>query len=172
MKTNLIDLMSENSKLEKEISELYFDLRKNNRNIDAIELDGRISNLEYNGDFMDKYTDYNKKLEEINKIKALLFKKNNSLVLSNGKTIQAALVEISNKKKVIELINSLLTIRPSKERITEVNNSYFRSVSLAFDLEQMKDEKERSEAEIKTYEFEISQLNSNIFEIDDDYNII
>ena len=172
MKTNLMDLMSENSKLEKEVIELYYDLKGNNTNIEAIELDGHKQSLENNQEFMARYEEYNKKIEKINKIKAILFQKNNSLTLSNGKTIQATLVEISNKKKVIDLIDNLLKIRPSKERITEVNNSYFRSVEPAFDIQYMKKEKEDLEASVKTLEFEISQLNSNTFEIDTEYNII
>ena len=99
MKTNLVDLMSENSKLEKEVQELYLDLRRNNMNEDAIELDGNKQNLKDNSDFMEKYKEFNEKLRKINAIKAILFTKNNSLLLSNGSTIQAALVEISNKKR-------------------------------------------------------------------------
>lgn len=172
MKTNLIDLMSENSKLEKEVLELYYDLKRNNTNVETVELDGRRQSLESNDDFIGRYAEYKKKIEKINKIKAILFQKNNSLILSNGKTIQATLVEISNNKKVINLIDDLLKIKPSKERITEVNNSYFRSVEPAFDIEYMKEEKEDLEASVKALEFEISQLNSNTFEIDAEYNII
>lgn len=172
MKTNLVDLMSENSKLEKEVQELYFDLKRNNMNEDTIELDGSKQNLKDNSDFMKKYKEFNDKLERINNIKAILFTKNNSLMLSNGSTIQAALVEISNKKKVVDLINSLLKLKPSKERITEVNNSYFLSSTLAFDANRMKKEKEELEKEIKELEFEISQLNSQTFEIDDIFYVI
>ncbi len=172
MKTNLVDLMSENSKLEKEVQELYLDLRRNNMNEDAIELDGNKQNLKDNSDFMEKYKEFNEKLRKINAIKAILFTKNNSLLLSNGSTIQAALVEISNKKKVIDLINILLRLKPSKERITEVNNSYFLSSTLAFKSDYMKKEKERLEEEIKKLEFEISQLNSQTFEIDDNFYFI
>jgi hypothetical protein len=172
MKTNLVDLMSENSKLEKEVQELYLDLRRNNMNEDAIELDGNKQNLKDNSDFMEKYKEFNEKLRKINAIKAILFTKNNSLLLSNGSTIQAALVEISNKKKVIDLINILLRLKPSKERITEVNNSYFLSSTLAFNSDHMKKEKERLEEEIKELEFEISQLNSQTFEIDDNFYFI
>ena len=172
MKTNLVDLMSENSKLEKEVQELYLDLRRNNMNEDAIELDGNKQNLKDNSDFMEKYKEFNEKLRKINAIKAILFTKNNSLLLSNGSSIQATLVEISNKKKVIDLINILLRLKPSKERITEVNNSYFLSSTLAFNSDYMKKEKERLEEEIKKLEFEISQLNSQTFEIDDNFYFI
>lgn len=167
MKTNLIDLMSENSKLEKEVQDLYFELRKNNMNEDAIELDGKTQSLKDNSDFMEKYEDFNEKLKRINDIKAILFAKNNSLTLPNGNTIQASLVEISNKKKMVDLINSLLKLRPSKERVTEVNNSYFISSTPAFDMDYMRIRKEKLEEEIKELEFEISQLNSQTFEIDD-----
>ena len=165
MKTNLVDLMSEVSRLEERASELYSYLVRNNTNKYTIELDGRKQELKVYEDYEAKYKDYKNTLENINIMKRIISEKNNELRLNNGKTIQSTLIEISNKRKLLGLIQSLLRKNPSKERITEVNNSYFLSKELAFDKNQLQDEERDLIEEIKTLEFEISVLNSQTFEI-------
>ena len=165
MKTNLVDLMSEVSRLEEKASELYSYLVRNNTNEYAIELDGRKQDLKVYEDYEEKYKDYKNTLENINLMKKVISEKNNELRLSNGKTIQSTLIEISNKRKLLGLIQSLLRRNPSKQRITEVNNSYFLSKELAFDKDQLQKEEKELIEEIKTLEFEISVLNSQTFEI-------
>ena len=165
MKTNLVDLMSEVSRLEERASELYSYLVRNNTNEYTIELDGRKQELKVYEDYEAKYKDYKNTLENINIMKRIISEKNNELRLNNGRTIQSTLIEISNKRKLLGLIQSLLRKNPSKERITEVNNSYFLSKELAFDKNQLQDEKRDLIEEIKTLEFEISVLNSQTFEI-------
>lgn len=165
MKTNLVDLMSEVSRLEERASELYSYLVRNNTNEYTIELDGRKQELKVYEDYGAKYKDYKNTLENINIMKRIISEKNNELRLNNGRTIQSTLIEISNKRKLLGLIQSLLRKNPSKERITEVNNSYFLSKELAFDKNQLQDEERDLIEEIKTLEFEISVLNSQTFEI-------
>ena len=165
MKTNLVDLMSEVSRLEERASELYSYLVRNNTNEYTIELDGRKQELKVYEDYEAKYKDYKNTLENINVMKRIISEKNNELRLNNGRTIQSTLIEISNKRKLLGLIQSLLRKNPSKERITEVNNSYFLSKELAFDKNQLQDEERDLIEEIKTLEFEISVLNSQTFEI-------
>jgi hypothetical protein len=165
MKTNLVDLMSEVSRLEERASELYSYLVRNNTNEYTIELDGRKQELKVYEDYEAKYKDYKNTLENINIMKRIISEKNNELRLNNGRTIQSTLIEISNKRKLLGLIQSLLRKNPSKERITEVNNSYFLSKELAFDKNQLQDEERDLIEEIKTLEFEISVLNSQTFEI-------
>lgn len=165
MKTNLVDLMSEVSRLEERASELYSYLVRNNTNEYTIELDGRKQELKVYEDYKAKYKDYKNTLENINIMKRIISEKNNELRLNNGRTIQSTLIEISNKRKLLGLIQSLLRKNPSKERITEVNNSYFLSKELAFDKNQLQDEERDLIEEIKTLEFEISVLNSQTFEI-------
>ena len=165
MKTNLVDLMSEVSRLEERASELYSYLVRNNTNEYTIELDGRKQELKVYEDYEAKYKDYKNTLENINIMKRIISEKNNELRLNNGRTIQSTLIEISNKRKLLGLIQSLLRKNPSKERITEVNNSYFLSKELAFDKNQLQDEERDLIEEIKTLEFEISVLNSKTFEI-------
>lgn len=163
MKTNLVDLMSEVSRLEEKASELYSYLVRNNTNEYTIELDGRKQELKVYEDYEAKYEDYKNTLENINLMKRIISEKNNELRLNNGRTIQSTLIEISNKRKLLGLIQSLLRKNPSKERITEVNNSYFLSKELAFDKNQLQDEERNLIEEIKTLEFEISVLNSQTF---------
>ena len=165
MKTNLVDLMSEVSRLEERASELYSYLVRNNTNEYTIELDGRKQELKVYEDYEAKYKDYKNTLEDINIMKRIISEKNNKLKLKNGRTIQSTRIEISNKRKLLGLIQSLLRKNPSKERITEVNNSYFLSKELAFDKNQLQDEERDLIEEIKTLEFEISVLNSQTFEI-------
>lgn len=165
MKTNLVNLMSEVSRLEERASELYSYLVRNNTNEYTIELDGRKQELKVYEDYEAKYKDYKNTLENINIMKRIISEKNNELRLNNGRTIQSTLIEISNKRKLLGLIQSLLRKNPSKERITEVNNSYFLSKELAFDKNQLQDEERDLIEEIKTLEFEISVLNSQTFEI-------
>lgn len=165
MKTNLVDLMSEVSRLEERASELYSYLVRNNTNEYTIELDGRKQELKVYEDYEAKYKDYKNTLENINIMKRIISEKNNELRLNNGRTIQSTLIEISNKRKLLGLIQSLLRKNPSKERITEVNNSYFLSKELAFDKNQLQDEERDLIEEIKTLEFEISVLNSQTFKI-------
>ena len=152
MKTNLVDLMSEVSRLEERASELYSYLVRNNTNEYTIELDGRKQELKVYEDYEAKYKDYKNTLENINIMKRIISEKNNELRLNNGRTIQSTLIEISNKRKLLGLIQSLLRKNPSKERITEVNNSYFLSKELAFDKNQLQDEERDLIEEIKTLE--------------------
>ena len=58
MKTNLVDLMSEVSRLEERASELYSYLVRNNTNEYTIELDGRKQELKVYEDYEAKYKDY------------------------------------------------------------------------------------------------------------------
>ena len=55
--------------------------------------------------------------------------------------------------------------RPSKERVTEVNNSYYLSKELAFNKENLEEKREILENEISQMEFEISKFNSETFEV-------
>ena len=83
MKTNLVDLMSEVSRLEERASELYSYLVRNNTNEYTIELDGRKQELKVYEDYEAKYKDYKNTLENINIMKRIISEKNNELRLNN-----------------------------------------------------------------------------------------
>lgn len=167
MITNLTDLTLKIQNIEREANTLYYSLKANNINTKAIELDGREQVLEEYKDFMKDYTDYMNKLSLLSKLKSIKSEKNNSMRLPNGMTIQSAIFEISNKKKLLSLVMELNSLNPSKRRVTEVNNSYFLSKELAFDKNNMQDEYERIQRDIDELEFEVGKLNSQVFEIDD-----
>lgn len=166
MITNLTDLTSKIQNIEREANTLYYSLKSNNINTKAIELDGREQVLEEYPAFEQDYYDYMAKLSLLSRLKAIKSEKNNSMKLPNGMSIQAAIVEISNKKKQLVLLMELLSLNPSKRRITEVNNSYFLSKELAFDKAQMQEEYNRVQKEIDDLEFEIGKLNSETFEVE------
>lgn len=99
MITNLTDLTSRIQNTEREANTLYYSLKSNNINTKAIELDGREQVLEEYPAFEQDYYDYMGKLSLLSRLKAIKSEKNNSMKLPNGMSIQAAIVEISNKKK-------------------------------------------------------------------------
>lgn len=166
MKTNLVDLMSRISQLEREYNELSLELRSHCMNIKVIELNGSEQVLEEYPDFIEKFKKYMELSDTISKLKGILYEKNNSLTLSTGMTIQQALVFIQNNRNNLELIKILAKKNPVKYRTTETNNSYFTAKELAYDKRYM----EQTEQELKTIiqrtELEISQLNSQMFEIE------
>lgn len=165
MVTNLVDIMSRISQLECEVSQLGYNLIRNSKNVKTIELDGTEQVLEEYPEWNKDFEEYKAKLEEITSLKGALFQKNNSLTLSNGLTIQATLVDISNKKRLLDLVEKLINQSPSKVRNTEVNNSYFTSKELTYDKEGMKELQKWLKTNIQQEEFEISGLNSQEFEI-------
>ena len=85
--------------------------------------------------------------------------------MPDGRTIQEAIVDNTNLRKMKYLYSSLLNKRNSKRRVTEVNNSYFECKTLNYDIEKIKDENELIEKKIQETDFEISKLNSIEFEI-------
>lgn len=166
MKTNLVDLMSRVSQLESEYSDMAYTLRSQSMNIRIIELDGKSQMLEEYPDFEDDFEEFCELGDEITRLKGIIFEKNNSLMLKNGDTIQKTLVDIKNKRKQLELVKQLAKQTPSKRRTSETNNSYFTSKELAYDKDKMDNLQEKLTKEILNLEFEISQLNSIMFEID------
>lgn len=85
--------------------------------------------------------------------------------MPDGRTIQEAIVDNTNLRKMKSLYSSLLNKRSSKRRVTEVNNSYFECKTLNYDIEKIKNENELIEKKIQETDFEISKLNSIEFEV-------
>lgn len=166
MKTNLVDLMSRISQLEREYSELGLELRNHCMNIKVIELNGSEQTLEEYPDFMKKFNEYMGLSSTISRLKGILYEKNNSLTLSTGMTIQQALVFVQNNRNNLELVKNLARKNPVKYRTTETNNSYFTSKDLAYDKSYMENTENELKDIIQQTELEISQLNSQMFDID------
>ena len=166
MKTNLLNLMSKVSILERDCSNLMYDLKTNCMNISIIELNGREEELENNSDFDDRLRRFMDMQEEVTKLKGIICDKNNELKLSNGKSIAQTLIELKNKRKMLYIMKELSHKNSTKERTTETKNSYFTNRQLAYDKAAMQQCYESLSEEIQALEFEISQLNSIMFEID------
>ena len=110
-----------------------------------------------------------KELEEgisyLTKLKTILYEKNNSFKLTDGRTIQEAIVDNTNLRKLKNVYETLLLSKNSKRRVTEVNNSYFECRTINFDLNDIREKLVTLDKKIQETDFEISKLNSLEFEI-------
>lgn len=167
MKTNLINLMTLVKEQEMEFKDSCYLLASYSKNRNAIEVTNQQTEfLEDNTQIFSETMNKILKLErEINKNKAIIFEKNNSLTLPNGDTIQKTLNIISNKKILLRNLEPLVKITTKKERVTEVNNSYWIKTFPAFDMTCIKLTIDQLKSDILGLEFEISKLNSEEFEI-------
>ena len=161
MKTNLSNLMNIVVEEERKFSSYGYELKEYAYNTSTQELDGTVNIIEdYKEDFTKDFEEYKKTQEKITKIKSMIFK------LPDGRTIQEALVDNTNLRKMKNLYNYLLSQKSVKKRVTEVNNSYFECKTINFDINQIREEYEILEKKIQDTDFEISKLNSIEFEID------
>lgn len=167
MKINLSSLMSLIDENEKQYSSLFFSLKKHVFNTSIQELNGTTNIVEDNKkDFQEEISEVERLSTEITKLKSLLYEKNNSFKLTDGRTIQSAIVENSNLRKLKDNLQSLLNYRNSKQRVTEVNNSYFQIQEINYNQEEIKSQIQQLDAKIRSTDFEISKLNSVEFDID------
>ena len=167
MKTNLANLMAIVSEEEKKFSNYGYSIRNYAFNTSIQELDGKVNVTEdYKKDFEKAYEELKKSQEKIIKIKKTIYEKNNEFKLTDGRTIQEAIVENTVLRKMKNYYDNLLEKRDSKTRIAEVNNSYFECKTLNYDLEKIQEEYEKIENQIQRTDFEISKLNSCEFDID------
>ena len=166
MKINLSSLMNLIDENEKQYSSLLFLLKKHVLNTSIQELNGTINVVEDNKkDFDLELTLVNKLAKEISRLKGILYEKNNSFKLSDGRTIQSAIVENSNLRKLKDSLNTLLNYRNLKQRVTEVNNSYFQVQEINYNQDDIKSQILELDKKIRDTDFEISKLNSIEFEI-------
>lgn len=167
MKTNMTDLMSRISQMQSDFDDLELKIRTNSTNTKIIELNGNEQVIEKSEDFEKNYNEYLRLSKIIPKLKGILYKRNNTLMLPAPEiTIQEALAEIQTLRTLLATVKALASKKPYKRRTTENTNSYFTSIELAYDKEAMqKLEKELIE-QIQTLEFGINKLNSEEFEID------
>ena len=165
MKTNLSTLMSIATIEEGKFANLAYQLKKFAKSITTQELDGTINTIEdYKEDFKKTYEEYEKTQIKIKKKKKIIHKKNAELKLEDGRNIQEAIIDNTNLRKMKSTIEFLLTLRNSKKRITEVNNSYFECETVNYDLELLEKRFIEMEKEINNTDFQISKLNSIEFE--------
>ena len=167
MKINLSSLMCLIDENEKQYSSLFFALKKHVLNTSIQELNGTINVVDDNKkDFQEELAEVKRLSKEITKFKSILYEKNNSFKLSDGRTIQSAIVENSNLRKLKDNLQTLLNYRNLKQRITEVNNSYFQIQEINYNQEDIKSQIQQLDLKIRNTDFEISKLNSIEFDID------
>lgn len=166
MKINLSSLMCLIYEKENKYSSLFFTLKKHVLNTSIQELNGTTNVVEDNKkDFDEELSEVKELANEISKLKSILYEKNNSFKLSDGRTIQSAIVENSNLRKLKDNLQTLLNYRNLKQRVTEVNNSYFQIQEINYNQEEIKSQIQQLDEIIRNTDFEISKLNSIEFDI-------
>ena len=167
MKINLSSLMCLIDENERQYSSLFYALKKHVLNTSIQELNGTTNIVEDNKkDFQEELAEVERLSKEITKLKSILYEKNNSFKLSDGRTIQSAIVENSNLRKLKDNLQTLLNYRNLKQRVTEVNNSYFQIQEINYNQEEIKSQIQQLDEKIRNTDFEISKLNSIEFDID------
>ena len=167
MKINLSSLMCLIDEKEKKYSYMFFSMKKHVFNTSVQELSGVVNVIEDNKkDFDEELNEVQNLSNEIIKLKSILYEKNNTFKLSDGRSIQAAIVENSNLRKLKDNFELLLNYRNSKQRFTEVNNSYFQIQEVNYNQDEIKSQIQILDEKIRNTDFEISKLNSIEFEID------
>lgn len=167
MKINLSSLMCLIDEKERKYSSKFFSLKKHVFNTSIQELSGVLNVIEDNKkDFEEELIEVQNLSNEIIKLKSILYEKNNTFKLSDGRSIQAAIVENSNLRKLKDNFELLLNYRNSKQRVTEVNNSYFQIQEINYNQDEIKSQIQILDEKIRNTDFEISKLNSIEFEID------
>ena len=166
MKTNISALMSLIAEEERCLNSRTYNLKGYAINTTVEELDGRINIIEDNKEAFDQYfNEIEKGTKELSRLKAILYEKNNEFKLNDGRSIQQAIVDNTNLRKLKSTYEQLLLLKNSKRRVTEVNNSYFECKTVNFDLKQLRQKLEEIDNKIQKTDFEISKLNSVEFEI-------
>ena len=166
MKINLSSLMCLIDEKEKQYTSLFIALKNHVFNNSIQELNGTTNIIEDNkNDFQEELNDVQKLSKEITQLKSILYEKNNSFKLTDGRTIQAAIVENSNLRKLKDNLQLLLNYRNIKQRVTEVNNSYFQIQEINYNPEEIKSQIQKLDERIRSTDFEISKLNSIEFDI-------
>lgn len=167
MKINISGLMSLIAEEERKFNAITSSLRTNIYSTSIQELNGTVNSIEdYQEEYQNDLEELSSTMNRISNLKKVLYEKNNSFKLSDGRTIQSAIIDNANLRKVKSTYEVMLNFRNVKKRVTEVNNSYFECKTLNFDINKIKEELKDIELKIQNTDFEISKLNSIEFEID------
>lgn len=165
MKLNLTTLMSKINEEESNLNTLMTNIKEHLYSTSIKELDGSETVLEnYKQDLDEELKSLETSYQLLTKLKKFQFIKNNSLKLNDGRTIQQAISDNNYLGKLKNFYNSIVNNRSTKQRITEVNNSYFECRNLNYDVKEIRNKIEKITQEIETTEFEISKLNSIEFD--------
>ena len=167
MKTNISGIMLMISDYSTKVNTLEKSIQNHIYNTSIQELSGNVTVMTDNKDyFEEELKEYKENLKKITKLKSILYQKNNEFTLSNGITIQEAIVKNANNRKLKSTYDYIMNYKNTKTRETEVNNSYFECKTVNYDENIIKNEIIKLEKEIQNIDFEISKLNSIEFEIE------
>ena len=157
--------MSKINEEESNLNTLMTNIKEHLYSTSIKELDGSETVLEnYKQDLDEELKSLETSYQLLTKLKKFQFIKNNSLKLNDGRTIQQAISDNNYLGKLKNFYNSIVNNRSTKQRITEVNNSYFECRNLNYDVKEIRNKIEKITQEIETTEFEISKLNSIEFD--------
>ena len=166
MKINISGLMSLINEYDRKINTLSFNVKREVYDISTQELDGTVTVIEKNKeDFTRDLREFENAVSKLTRLKTILYEKNNSYHF-DGRTIQSAIVDNCNLRRLESIYTSILENRNSKMRCTEVNNSYFQCKDINYDTLEIRDKLDAIKGKIQTTDLEISKLNSEMFEID------
>ena len=166
MKTNISTLMNLIAEEEKNLNNIIYNIGSYSINTSVEELDGRTNIIEDNKEEFDIYLkELERSSKELSRLKGILYEKNNEFKLSDGRSIQRAIVDNTNLRRLKSTYEQLLLSKNTKKRVTEVNNSYFECKTINFDSKEIRKRLEEIEKEIQKTDFEISKLNSIEFDI-------
>ena len=141
MKINISGLMNLIAEEERKFSKLSNVLQTNIYSTSIQELNGTINVIDdYKESFNNDLEEFSSVMNTISKLKATLYEKNNSFKLTDGRTIQSAIIDNANLRKVKSTYDLMLGFRNVKRRVTEVNNSYFECKTVNFDVDKIKNE--------------------------------
>ena len=154
------------SEEERNLSKRSYTINEYAISISIEELDGKTNVIEDNKEAFDlDFKELETSVNKLSKLKRILYEKNNQFKLNDGRSIQQAIVDNTNLRKLKSTYEQLLLLKNSKKRITEVNNSYFECRTVNFDTKKLRERLEEIDKEIQKTDFEISKLNSVEFEI-------
>ena len=167
MKTNIQSLMNRIAEETKNLNVALNSITGHIVSVSTEEIDGRENKIDDNKKEFDREL---KTIEETTntliKLKTILYEKNNSLLLTDGRTIQEAIIENTNLRKLKEVYESMLKHRSRKVRISEYHDAYFECKKINFDKEEISKKLAILDQKIQETDFEISKLNSEEFEIE------
>ena len=94
MKTNIQSLMNKIAEEEKRIGSINYTIKNHIVSTSIQELDGRVTITEdFKKDFQKELKELEEASERVCYYKRVLYEKNNSFTLTDGRTIQTAIVE-------------------------------------------------------------------------------
>lgn len=166
MKTNIQALMGLIAEEERYFNSRCYTINEYAISTSIEELDGRINIIEDNKEAFDlDLKELERSASELSRLKTILYEKNNEFKLSDGRSIQQAIVDNTNLRKLKTTYEQLLLFKNSKRRVTEVNNSYFECKEINFDSKELLKRLNEIDKRIQNTDFEISKLNSIEFKI-------